>query len=88
MREKREERREEREGNDRSAIYSPYLIWQEVSPHKRPDLQEINTSLSLRALQMSVLHVNAITRSQVRKRTEFTENKLFYPQNTTVLWFW
>lgn len=44
--------------------FTPYLIWQEVSPHKRPDLQEINTLLSQRALLMSVLHVNFITRSQ------------------------
>lgn len=44
--------------------FTPYLIWQEVSPHKRPDLQEINTLLPQRALLMSVLHVNFITRSQ------------------------
>lgn len=48
--------------------FTPYLIWQEVSPHKRPDLQEINTSLSQRALLMSALHANSIFRSQGRTK--------------------
>ncbi len=60
--------------------FTPYLIWQEVSPHKRPDLQEINTSLSQRALLMSALHVNSITGSQDTNKTNtqsFSEKKLF-----------